>query len=274
MPELPEVETITRALRDGGRGGLSVLRQTILKAHVEWKRVVAVPDSVKLQEEISGQQILQITRRAKYIHFRLTDYSLLFHLRMSGDLLSLSSSDEIPSHVRIYFDLSGGHRLVFRDIRKFGRVWLLEDPEQELGKLGPEPLDESLTPEIFHDRISSRKRQLKPLLMDQSFLAGMGNIYTDESLFFAGLFPLTPSDRLTDAQSALLLESIRKVLNEGIERQGSSIDWMYQGGDFQNYLHVYGRKGEKCKYCGSEIIRITVGQRGTHFCPVCQPGPE
>jgi formamidopyrimidine-DNA glycosylase len=118
--------------------------------------------------------------------------------------------------------------------------------------------------------MQKRKRQIKPLLLDQSFIAGMGNIYTDEALFLSRIHPLTRADQITSAQAEQLLENIRLVLKEGIIRNGASIDWVYRGGEFQNYFRVYQRTGQPCPVCGSPIERIVVGQRGTHFCPVCQ----
>ena len=161
-------------------------------------------------------------------------------------------------------------RLALNDTRKFGRVWLTDDPESVLGVLGPEPLDSALTAERFHAMLQNHRRMLKPLLMDQHFLAGMGNIYTDEALFRARLHPRKISETLTPVQSATLLEGIRGVLIEGIQRNGASIDWVYRGGDFQNHFNVYGRKGENCPVCGTLIERLLVGQRGTHICPSCQ----
>lgn len=160
--------------------------------------------------------------------------------------------------------------MAFNDARKFGRAWLVTDPNTILKDLGPEPLDPGLTPAIFYERLKSHQRQLKPLLLDQTFLAGLGNIYTDEALHLAKLHPLTIAQSLTLQQAKRLLDGIRLVLNEGIRRNGASIDWVYRGGDFQNYFRVYQRTGEPCPVCGSPIQRIMLGQRGTHFCPKCQ----
>jgi formamidopyrimidine-DNA glycosylase len=141
-----------------------------------------------------------------------------------------------------------------------------------LGNLGPEPLDsESLTPEAFHRGLVSRRRQLKPLLLDQTSIAGLGNIYTDEALHLAGLHPLTLSQTLSFEQADRLLAAIRQTLLDGIQRHGSSIDWLYRGGDFQKFFRAYSRTDQPCPQCGAPIRRILVGQRGTHFCPVCQP---
>ena len=160
--------------------------------------------------------------------------------------------------------------MVFNDTRKFGRVWLVEDAQSVLGGLGPEPLDESLTGSDFYRMLQKQKRQIKPLLLDQSFLAGLGNIYTDEALFQARIHPLTAACAIQKSEANELLAAIRSVLQEGIQRNGASIDWVYRGGDFQNHFQVYQRDGQPCSRCGTEIQRITVGQRGTHFCPRCQ----
>jgi formamidopyrimidine-DNA glycosylase len=143
--------------------------------------------------------------------------------------------------------------------------------DRVVGNLGPEPLDDGLTAESLYSRLHATHRKLKPLLLDQTFLAGLGNIYVDEALNLAKLHPLTPANRLSMEQAGRLIESIRTVLRDGIARNGASIDWVYRGGDFQNYFRVYQRTGEPCPECGTPIARIIVGQRGTHFCPHCQP---
>jgi len=269
MPELPEVETITRSLCQDKRTGYSVLGQTIEDVVILWERSIAVPGAAAFKKRILGQVIREVGRRGKYIVMSLSTDTLLFHLRMSGDLY-LKSETEPGKHDRVIFTLGNGQHLVFEDARKFGRIWLLSDPQQELGDLGPEPLSEALTVDQFYQMLKTKKRQLKPLLMDQTFLAGMGNIYTDEALFKAKLHPLTGANDLSCEQAAILLGAIRDTLLEGIRRNGASIDWVYRGGDFQNHFCVYGRKGEPCPVCGTPVERIVVGQRGTHFCPSCQ----
>jgi formamidopyrimidine-DNA glycosylase len=163
--------------------------------------------------------------------------------------------------------------LAFNNPRKFGRVWLLDDPGKVLGDLGPEPLDENFTAECFYQHLSRYKRQIKPLLIDQKFIAGLGNIYTDEALNLAKIHPLMLSNQLSFKQAELLLNSIRGVLKEGIRQNGASIDWVYQGGEFQNHFRVYQREGEPCPECKTPITRIVVGQRGTHLCTNCQVTP-
>jgi formamidopyrimidine-DNA glycosylase len=270
MPELPEVETIANGLRQGGFGNPSILNLRIENAQVFWNRTLAIPSVEEFYQRVTGQKILAIGRRGKYLIMTLSPDFLLFHLRMSGDLVVEPNGAPIPPHHRLLLGLQGGIRLAFNDMRKFGRTWLVPDPDQVLKNLGPEPFDPNLTPSIFHERLIHSHRQIKPLLLDQSFLAGMGNIYTDEALFRARLHPLSPSNTLSHEQAEGLLSSLRSVLQEGIQRHGASIDWVYRGGDFQNHFRVYQRTGQPCQVCSTPIQRIVVGQRGTHFCPKCQ----
>ncbi len=271
MPELPEVETIARVLRLGSPGQPALVGRRILGATLLWERTLAEPSPAEFKPRLTGQVIEDIGRRGKFLYFRLSRDWLLYHLRMSGDLLVRPSGAPRETHDRLVLELDGGLQLVSNDARKFGRVWLVDEVDQVVGHLGPEPLDEGLTAEIFFNRLHASHRQLKPLLLDQTFLAGLGNIYVDEALNLAKLHPLTPANRLTEEQAGCLLEGIRKVLRDGIARNGASIDWVYRGGDFQNYFRVYQRTGEPCPECGTPIARIVVGQRGTHFCPQCQP---
>jgi formamidopyrimidine-DNA glycosylase len=269
MPELPEVETIVRRLRP------HLLGRTIEEARLRWPRTLASPSPRKFKEQIRGQEIREVTRRAKYFVLRLSDFSLLIHLRMSGDLQLKKSTIKVEKHDRLILSLHSANppessKLIFNDTRKFGRVWLTADPDDVLGRLGPEPLGRAFTPQWLHAALQNRHRQLKPLLLDQSFLAGLGNIYTDEALHRARLNPLAASDSVTPQQADALHEAIHRVLREGIRRNGASFDWVYRGGEFQNYFQVYDRAGQPCTVCGTKIERILVGQRSTHFCPHCQ----
>ena len=279
MPELPEVETIARALRQENRRGFSITGSEIEDVSILWERSIAIPSAVEFKQRVCGQHIREVGRRGKYIVVTLTQDTLLIHLRMSGDLrIEQGGADVLKNglhkHDRVAFTRSGGNYLIFEDARKFGRLWLLADPQEELGTLGPEPLGEELDAQRFYAMLQGKKRQLKPLLMDQHFLAGMGNIYTDEALFKARLHPLLNAVDLNAEQTASLLRAIRETLQEGIARNGSSIDWVYRGGDFQNHFAVYGRTGEACPVCGATIERLVVGQRGTHICPQCQALPS
>ena len=278
MPELPEVETIARTLRP------QLIGMTILGADVRWARTVAAPSVRSFKRQIQGQVIRDVGRRAKFLRLQLTDLELLVHLRMSGDLALKNAYLPPEKHDRLILSLqpapiagksisdkiAAESRLVFNDTRKFGRVWLTADAEEITGRLGPEPLSADFTPQWLAEALSKRHRQLKPLLLDQTFLAGLGNIYTDESLHRARLHPLALSDSVTRKKAERLHAAIQATLQEGIARNGASFDWVYRGGDFQNYFRVYDREGKPCPVCGTSIQRLVVGQRGTHICPHCQ----
>ena len=265
MPELPEVETIVRKLRP------ELVGKSILAADLLWAKTLATPALPEFKRRIVGQEIREIGRRAKYLFLQLSKDYLFVHLRMSGDLTTRKGKPSPHKHDRLMLFLSDETVVVFNDTRKFGRVWLVTEPDQVVAHLGPEPLSEAFTAPLFHQALQARHRQLKPLLLDQTFLAGLGNIYTDEALHKARIHPLASSDSLNRTQVQRLWKAIRAILNEGIRRNGSSIDWVYRGGEFQNYFHVYDRKGQPCPRCGTAIQRIVVGQRGTYICPACQP---
>jgi formamidopyrimidine-DNA glycosylase len=271
MPELPEVETFARALRRGTTQASSILGLTIQRADTLWPGTIAQPSARAFKKRIAGQRVVDIGRRAKYLIFHLDQDKLLLHLRMSGDLLVNPVSTPPGKHTRLVLYFDNQHALFFNDPRKFGRAWLVEDTNEVLGNLGPEPLDPGFTAQEFFQRLSAHKRQIKPLLLDQNFISGIGNIYADESLHLARIHPLTTSKDLTAQQTANLLHAIRQVLEDGIQSSGASIDWVYRGGDFQNHFRVYGRTGEMCPECGTVIEKMVVAQRGTHFCPHCQP---
>jgi formamidopyrimidine-DNA glycosylase len=194
MPELPEVETIVRSLRE--RQGL--VGRRLSQAELLWARTRARPTTAEFNERIPGQSITGLSRRGKFILIHLDCDTLLIHLRMSGDLrLDPAGAGQPPqNHDRLVLNFSDGDRLAFNDTRKFGRVWLAADPQTVLADLGPEPLDAAFSNEAFYQRLTARNRQLKPLLLDQTFLAGLGNIYTDEALHLARLHPLRDSGEL------------------------------------------------------------------------------
>jgi len=283
MPELPEVETIARAL------GPELIGKTILDANVRWARTVAVPSVRKFKELVKGQVVTGVSRRAKYLIVQLqplpeshgVTYNLMIHLRMSGDLFIRDSKIKPGKHDHLIFTLASLHSkgkrgavkesaLVFSDTRKFGRVWLTANTEAVLGRLGPEPFGDEFTPQWLYQNLNSRHRQLKPLLLDQSFIAGLGNIYTDECLHIAKLHPLALSNTLKPKHAEALYKAIRAVLEEGIRWNGASIDWAYRGGEYQNHFRVYDRAGKACPVCGRKIQKLVIGQRGTHICPNCQ----
>ncbi len=276
MPELPEVETIARWLREGAprpedHEAPPLVGRTVQGSRLLWERTLAAPTPEEFARRILGQRILDIGRRGKFIVFYLTDARMLVHLRMTGDIFVERQTEPLAKHHRLVLDLDQGLRLAFNDTRKFGRIWLVDDVGEVVGKLGPEPLDDNFTPDLFINLIKNRRRQLKALLLDQHFIAGIGNIYADEALFLSGLHPQTLASQVESVEGAFLHRSILQVLQEGINRHGASIDWAYRGGEFQNQFKVYGRTGEPCYRCGTPIERILVAQRSTHFCPSCQP---
>lgn len=271
MPELPEVETIARILQKGTPNQPAIIGRHILGVELLWERSLVEPSPDEFRRRLLSQKIEKTSRRGKFLVFTLSSDLLLFHLRMSGDLMVRSAGSLPQVHDRLLLELEGGLQLAFNDARKFGRIWLVDEADRVVGQLGPEPLDESFTGDDLYTRLQRTHRQLKPLLLDQVFLAGLGNIYVDEALNLACLHPLTPANCLSKRQAEDLLKSIRTVLRDGISRNGASIDWVYRGGDFQNYFRVYQRTGNPCPKCGTPIARIVVGQRGTHYCPHCQP---
>jgi len=273
MPELPEVETFRRLLINGYDGLPSLLGKTVESAQILWEGVLVTPGVNAFHPRLQGQSVEDIGRRGKHLLIHFSRDSLILHPRMSGEIIVESREAAVGKHYRLLIHFTENIRLAFINIRKFGRAWLTENPEEILGHLGPEPLAEDFTPQKLHDLLHDHHQQMKYLLLDQKKIAGLGNIYTDEALYAAKIHPRTKSDTLTYSQSKKLWKSIRKVLEDGIENQGTSIDWVYKGGDYQNHLSAYKNEGEPCQRCGTPIKKITIAQRGTHFCPTCQPAP-
>lgn len=275
MPELPEVETVARSLRG------SLLGRTIQSAQVLWPREVGNMAPRAFERGVAGLRVDGIDRHGKYLLIALAPPAdrasgakarraptLLVHLKMSGRLDVVPQAEAFTKHARVVWMLDEGLALRFDDARKFGRVWLAQDPGEVTGGLGPDAL--ALSEAEFAARIRDRRGALKPLLLDQRFIAGVGNIYADESLFRAGLHPKRPADTLSEAEIARLYAMVRAVLEQGIDANGASFDWVYPGGNFQDNFLVYGRTGEACAVCGRPIQRIVIGQRSTHFCAGCQ----
>jgi len=270
MPELPEVETTVRALRQ------PLVGSVITAVHIHWPGHIAKIDRAEFQARIKGGRITAVNRRGKYLLFPLsTKNTLIIHLRMSGHLAVVASETPTHKHDRTVFLLADGRELRFRDQRKFGKVYLVHDTSTILGKLGPEPLTSDFTVELLKKRLQNRNRALKPLLLDQTFIAGLGNIYADEALFYAKLHPKRLANTLAFEDTKLLHNSIQKVLKLGIQREGASIDLYTKPdgtrGDMQNAVVVFRRTGEPCYECGTPIDRIKLGGRSTHYCPRCQP---
>ena len=272
MPELPEVETIAKSLRLGGMTGEPIINRQIRSVDLfNPKTLVFDGPAEAVSSALDGAQILSVGRRAKYLRIQTDRQWILIHLRMSGDLrCEPDDPDTVQKHDRMIFHFHDGSRLVFNDVRKFGRIWVTDDPETVFSGLGIEPLDDGFTSEWLQNGLSRQHRMIKAILLDQEFIAGIGNIYADESLFEAGILPFRPGCSLNADECSRLCGSIRKTLLHAIEQNGSSFDWAYKGGHFQNEFKVYQRTGEPCPHCGTAIERIRVAQRGTHFCPNCQ----
>lgn len=272
MPELPEVETIVRRLDQRLRGAV-VNRVDVLRADI-----VRVRDGLsRLRNDLPGARIVGVTRRAKRILIDVSPHVLAFHLGMSGRLTLCEPGEPLAphTHVRVRFH-DPLPELRFRDPRRFGGVWCYPKDAPPAGRLmgplGPEPLE--LKPGDFTNLLHDRRRQIKALLMDQRVIAGLGNIYVDESLFDAGVHPLTHSDRLSEPQCARLLHSIQKTLRRAIASEGSTLLDYRQAdgaeGHFQRLLRVFRRTGLPCPRCRTAIVRIKVCGRSTHYCPKCQ----
>jgi formamidopyrimidine-DNA glycosylase len=193
---------------------------------------------------------------------------MLVHLRMSGRLDVVLRADALTKHARVVWLLDGGLALRFDDARKFGRVYLPERLDDVLGRIGPDALQ--IGEDAFVERLRAKKGKLKSVLLDQSFVAGVGNIYADESLHRAGLHPTRSAATVKPEAARRLFATVRDVLHEGIAANGASFDWVYPDGNFQENFRVYGQTGKSCDRCGALIKRIVVGQRSTHFCPKCQ----
>ncbi len=272
MPELPEVETVARSLRSGGMTGEPVINRQISAVDLLNRNTLIFDGTPEeCSAALKGHVIRSVSRRAKYLVIATDDPFILIHLRMSGDLrLETEADHALLPHDRLIFRFTDGTRLVFNDVRKFGRVWVTHDPAAVLGDLGVEPLSGDFTEAYLREKPGKKRGAIKTVLLDQHLIAGIGNIYADESLFAAGIRPDRPANSLTDEEWARLHRCIRETLSAAIARNGSSFDWAYKGGHFQNEFKVYQKEGTPCPNCGTLIERIVLGQRGTHFCPKCQ----
>lgn len=277
MPELPEVQTVVDSFKR-----LKLVGCCITGARVYWPRTIADMTPAAFCKKIKGQCIRRITRRGKYIVMGLSQgLTLLIHLRMTGHLNWELKGKARNKHEHVVLDLGEKGELRFQDTRKFGRFLLTRAPRAVLGKLGPEPLSDDFSIARFHEMLHTRRRQIKPLLLDQEFIAGMGNIYVDEALWKAGIHPLRISCSLSKKEITALHRAIPHVLRTGLKNMGTTLGagagnfYSVAGREGRNadQLKVFRRGGRGCPRCGSVIQRILVGQRGSHICPACQlPG--
>jgi formamidopyrimidine-DNA glycosylase len=275
MPELPEVETTVRQVRSG------LVGRRVRDVRVHWTRTVAGGSVADFRGALVGTRIVRVWRRGKFFVFDLARAGgaaghVVGHLRMTGRLWLERDSAPRAAYARLELVLDNGRRLVFADTRKFGRMQRTDRVETVTGHLGPEPLSASFTADWLADALRQRRRRIKPLLLDQSFIAGLGNIYVDEALHAARLHPECHAAEIGGVRVARLRLAIRRILAAAIRREGSSFDAFYrtpegQPGRYQERFRVYGREGRPCRRCQTPIVRILVGQRGTHLCPRCQP---
>lgn len=274
MPELPEVQTIISDLKAAGVEGA-----VITGARVYWPRTIAEPSVSAFCSRIKDQQISGIRRRGKFIVFDFNGGDhLLMHLRMSGRLHWIAQKSPRKEHEHVILNFRSGKQLRFHDTRKFGRIYLTSDADKILGRLGPEPLSGGFTRQMLAGRLKSRRRLLKPLLLDQTFIAGLGNIYVDEALWESKIHPCRIAASLTQAEVRSLHRAIPRVLQRGLNNLGTSLGTgkanfysiaRHQGRN-RDELKVFRRTGRPCPRCRMKIQRIIVGQRSTHVCPVCQ----
>jgi formamidopyrimidine-DNA glycosylase len=283
VPELPEVETIARELRP------LLVGKTINRVWFDWPNQIKHPAPEEFAQAAAGREILDVDRRGKWLVFSLSGGAVLvIQVKMTGQLDVVASETPRDRHVHAVFRLDSGEELRLRDTRKFGRLGLYQrdeagailgadDARELFAGFGPEPLDPAFTLRDFRRLLRARRARLKTLLMNQEFLAGVGNIYADEALWRARIHPLRSAATLRTEQERRLYEALREVLTEAIERRGSSVD-DYRApsgrGEMQNFLNIYGRTGKPCPRCGRPTRRIVVNARSTHFCSWCQRLPK
>jgi formamidopyrimidine-DNA glycosylase len=266
MPELPEVEVIRRELQQKLTG------ETIDRMEVFWERTLVNTDQI----QPAGQTIRAIGRHGKYMIFQLSDDFMVIHLRMTGQVIVRDYRDQ-STHLRVLFRLKSGQWMHYYDSRKFGRIYLVRDPKPVLRNVGVDAMSEIFTVEILRGVLAKSRVRIKSVLLNQAKIAGLGNIYVDESLFRAGIHPETSAMQVPASQCEKLYREIRTVLSNAIDGMGTTIsDYRTSGGGFGSYqgqLNVYGRDGQACAVCRTKIEKIRVSNRGTHFCPKCQPEP-
>lgn len=274
MPELPEVETVRRTLNE------LVAGKRIERVTVSLPRIIQRPEEPELfAAALEGHTIQCVERKGKFLRILLDDLVLVSHLRMEGRYGVYKRDEPVALHTHVRFGFDDGTELRYQDVRQFGTMHLFSPGEDlanaPLNKLGIEPLGEAFTLQEFKRLVAKRTTKIKPLLLNQAYVVGLGNIYVDESLFAAGIHPERTADSLKAPEWAKLYEAIRATLGSAVEAGGSSIKSYVNGqgemGMFQQQLLVYGREEQDCVRCGAAIVKTVVGGRGTHTCPICQP---
>ncbi|MCA9908105.1 MAG: bifunctional DNA-formamidopyrimidine glycosylase/DNA-(apurinic or apyrimidinic site) lyase [Anaerolineae bacterium] len=271
MPELPEVETVVRGLRE------PLIGRSVQGIWHDWDKTIRTPPPEDFAARIAGQTFRAIDRRAKYILCRLDHDILVVHLKMTGRLYVVGDETVHEADRWLHFraQLDHGQQLRFSDARKFGFVALVSDLSEITAGIGPEPLEDDFTPDVLRQRLAGHKKAIKATLLDQNVLAGVGNIYADEALWQAQIHPLRAANGLGDDEITRLHAAIRQALTDGIDREGASVNWYRKPdgttGKAQEKFAVYDRAGQPCLRCGTPVEKTRVAQRGTHYCPVCQP---
>jgi formamidopyrimidine-DNA glycosylase len=279
MPELPEVETLRRDLE------ARVIGRTVTSCSVapDAARLVQLVAPDEFCRQLTGRRIAGIRRRGKYLIIDLDDErAWVIHRRMSGNVLYRTAADARDPFTRAVFTLDDGHELRWVDLRKFGTMWVVEDATMVMESLGPEPLDAAFTAAVLRSRAGRRTAPIKAVLLDQTVLAGMGNLYADEALHHAMIHPLRPASKLKRGDWERLHEGIVEALRMGIDARGSSLGTTLRDhinidgspGENQERVQAYGREGEPCYRCGTLMRRTKVGGRSSVFCPKCQPAPR
>ena len=267
MPELPEVQTVVNGLKEDLVGDRITCITPI------WEKVLSnfIPSDLFIKGRMT--LIQDVTRRAKFIIIHFPSSILAIHLRMTGKLF-FPVANQIPKHTTAVIKLDSRKKLIFHDTRKFGRIYLYNDLTPINERHGPEPLGKNFSVGWLHRALQQRKRNIKALLLDQSFLAGLGNIYVDESLWEAGIHPGSISNALPAARISRLHEAVQAILKAAITAKGTTIiDFSYlngQNGRYTSQLRIFGRKGQPCITCGRDIEKIKVAGRGTYVCSRCQ----
>jgi formamidopyrimidine-DNA glycosylase len=273
MPELPEVETVRRTLKE------LVTGKEIDHISVYWPKIIKKPVVVEeFTDALKGQIIEDIGRRGKFLLFYTSDFTLVSHLRMEGRYGVFKEEEPIDKHTHVIFHFTDGMEMRYKDVRKFGTMHLFlkgeESLSEPLNKLGPEPFSDEFTPAYLKGRFSKTERKIKAVLLDQTIITGLGNIYVDEALFRAGIHPERKANSLSDEEIRILAEEAAATLREAVKQGGSTIrsyiNSQGQIGMFQLQLFVYGRNGEMCRNCGTMIEKRVSAGRGTHYCPKCQ----
>ena len=272
MPELPEVETVKESLK------CRLVGRKIKNVNILWDNIIAYPSKEEFIKDINDKIIIDIKRRGKFLLFDLDDYYLLSHLRMEGKYFFKNHDDEINKHEHVIFDLGNDEELRYMDTRKFGKMYLIK--KEDIDKIGPlkdlglEPWDDNLNSEYLINKYKNKRLPIKTVLLDQSIIVGIGNIYADEILFLSKINPLKKCNLLNKEECEKIIKYTREVLENAIKMGGStirtysSVDGVH--GLFQNELLVHGKDKGACPDCNNKIEKIRIGGRGTYYCPKCQ----